>query len=226
MNGKIGIRAAVVALLAAGALGASASEADTVVTFDWVPIAENPASGPSTASGSITLDFASWSQSTPSGPNVGPFFTSGADTLATITAFSYTDGSGTHVGLSNLSSTSLTSSIGWSTSAIAQPATGAQAPSAPTSGFYLVTSFGESGTTALGTAFSIGNNTGVPGTTVGNQIGNGGNNFQPVNGLPAIADGGYWKLETTPVPLPAALPLLLTGLGGLSTLRRRRLALA
>jgi len=41
-------------------------------------------------------------------------------------------------------------------------------------------------------------------------IGNGGVTDQAVGSFKGIADGGYW--EVTPVPLPAGLPLLLTGL--------------
>jgi hypothetical protein len=47
--------------------------------------------------------------------------------------------------------------------------------------------------------------------------------------LPAVTDGGYWELvsvSATPVPVPAALPLLLGGVGLLTRFGRRRVALA
>jgi hypothetical protein len=81
----------------------------------------------------------------------------------------------------------------------------------------LVTQFTVSGTVG-GTPFSLANNTGTPGANYPNGIGNGGNNINPPN---AIADGGYWMMAA-PVPLPATLPLVLSGLAALGGAVRRR----
>jgi hypothetical protein len=74
----------------------------------------------------------------------------------------------------------------------------------------------------------IANATGTAGATYANGIGNGDNTFQATTLLPAVTDGGYWELvsvSTTPVPLPAALPLLLGGMGLLTRFGRRRVSL-
>ncbi len=54
------------------------------------------------------------------------------------------------------------------------------------------------------------NAAGHAGSNLGTGIGNGGVTDQATGSFKGIADGGYW--EVTPVPLPAGLPLLLTGL--------------
>jgi hypothetical protein len=198
-----------------------------MVTFDWVPTSENPPSGPSTAGGSITLDLPSWTLTPISGNGLGPdYYTSGSATTATIAAFSYTFGNGVSVALSNLSTTTIgvpnsgAPPLGtvWATSAINTPASGAQAPSPPSAGYYLITQFAVSGSIG-GTFFQLGNNAGTAGANYQNGIGNGGNNIGQPNG---ITDGGYWRLA--PVPLPATLPLLLGGLALLARFRRRACA--
>jgi len=212
------------AALLAASLPTAASA--VTVTFNWVPISENPApvpNAPSTAHGSMTLDIPSWTLTAIGpAPNFGPnYYTSGSAVAATITALSYTFGNGVSVGLSNLSATSITART-WATSALDTPASGAQAPSAPLQGYYLVTGFGAAevhGTSAAGTPFSLANAAGTPGAAYQNGIGNGGNSINPPN---AIADGGYWVVAPAAVPLPATLPLLISGLAGLGGFVRRR----
>jgi hypothetical protein len=197
----------------------------TEVTFDWVPIVENPASAQTTtASGSITINFSSWGTVNPDDPpNYGPYYTTGSAITGTITAFSYTSADGITVGLSNLSTTTIGAPTTqaaqiWSTSSIDTPATGAQAPSPPTAGYYLITAFSVSGDTAQDTPFMISNNTGDAGATFANGIGNADTTFNADGSIPGIENGGYWEV----VPLPAGLPLLLSGLGLMGWLLRRR----
>jgi hypothetical protein len=85
----------------------------------------------------------------------------------------------------------------------------------------LVTQFSVSGTVA-GTPFMLANAAGFAGTNLPTGLGNGGNTINPPN---AIADGGYWMLASAaPVPLPATLPLVLSGLAALGGAVRRRRA--
>jgi hypothetical protein len=213
-------------LLAATSIPALSNASTVDATFQWVPTTENPTTYTTTPKGSLELQLSSFALTVISGANLGPnYYTSGSATTASIIAFSYVAGDGLTVGLSNLSSINLASTT-WATSALDTPATGAQAPSPPTQGYYLTSAFSVSGTTPQGSPFKIANAAGVAGANYANGIGNGDNSFNattttPV--IPAIADGGYWELESvTAVPLPAPLPLLLTGLGGLGILARRR----
>ena len=240
-NAKL-VRAVAAAAVMAATLPVAAN-ASTVVDFTWVPISENPTTGftnpanptspYTTPHGTLVLTLPSFTLGGPSAPpNLGPYYSSGtAGTTAEITAFSYTAGDGLTVSLSNVTTETFTGSgatADWVTSGLDLPATGAQAPSAPTSGYYLVDPFTLSGTTAQGSHFMIGNAAGTPGAIYGDGvhasgIGNGTNTFNAAGTVPAIADGGYWKLTSiTTVPLPAALPLLLGGLGFMGRFSRRR----
>jgi hypothetical protein len=221
---------AMAAMLAAAGLLAGAmplvARAE-LVTLDWVPISENPAtSGPSTAHGSITLNISPWTLTPISGNGLGPeYYTSGSAVTATISAISYTAGDGQTVdSLSDLSSTTLSARI-WATSAIDKPATGAQAPSPPPDTYYLITAFNFSGTTDQGAPIMFANAAGTAGANFGDGIhasgiGNGDVTDNAKGTFKGTETGGYW--EIAPVPLPAGLPLLVGGLAVFGWFARRR----
>ena len=225
MKAVLRLRRLLAAALVVSALPAAA-HATVIATFDWVPTSENPAQAlPSTANGTLQLTLSSFALTTgtnpTNSPNFAPYYASGTATLADVTGFSYTDANGQSVNLSNLTSATFTTSI-WETSAPDTPVTGAAAPTPPTNGYYLVDAFSLFGTTAQGTAFQIGNNSGTPGATFANGIGNADNSFNLNGSHAAITDGGYWELvNVTPVPLPSGLLLLLGGLGAFAWALRR-----
>jgi hypothetical protein len=211
------------ALLVAMSLPTLADASSVLATFDWVPISENPSSAKTTtASGTLELTLSSFALTgTTQPPNFGPYYASGTATTANITGLNYTAADGLTVGLSNVTSESLGSTTLWQTSGDVKPA------SAPTAGYYLISGFTLSGKTAQGSPFMIANGVGTAGATYANGVGNGDNSFNATASIPAITDGGYWELASvTPVPLNAALPLLLSSLAGLGVFARRRASAA
>lgn len=216
------------AIVTVAALPLAAHASSVVVTFDWVPMAEDPASAQTTTpSGTLQLTLSSFALTgTSDPPNFGPYYQSGNDAAtANITGFSYTAGNGLTVDLADVTSESVRSATTpWQTSGLDTPAPGASDPfPSPTAGYYLVSGFSLSGATAQGSFFMSANNVGTAGATYPNGVPNGDATFNATSsGVPAIEDGGYWELASmTPVPLPPALLLLLSGLGLLAWLTHR-----
>ena len=215
------------AIVAAAALPMAAHANTVVETFDWVPISETPASAQKTTpSGTLQLTVTSWSLTGSSiPPNFGPYYQSGNNAATVnITGFSYTAGDGLTADLAEVTSSSVRSTTTpWQTSGSVTPAPGNPDPfSSPTAGYYLVSGFTLSGDTSKGSPFMVSNNVGTAGATFDNGVPNGDATFNASGSIPAIEDGGYWELTSvTPVPLPPALLLLLSGLGALVWLTSR-----
>jgi hypothetical protein len=181
-----------VALLAV--LPFAQTQASTIATFEWV---RDPGTGTSTESGTLALTL-------PGTITTDQFTVSGA-TLSQITTFNYTYSNGTTANLSNMTTASFTAPGQWQTVT-------------ETAAYMGGSGVGE---TDLVTGYSI---TGTPSTfSLTNTAGGSAGIGLAVNALGTASDDGYWQLQSlTPVPLPAALPLLLSGLGAFGVGFRRR----
>jgi hypothetical protein len=171
------------------------AEAATVAQFEWVD------SSGSTGSGALTLALP--------GTITTPQFTVANATFSQVTGFDYTFSSGLSVDLADLTvHTFSTTPASWTTTTITSSTTGGSGIGDTD----LTTGFIFSGSNNLKIAES-------QGTLFNIQVAN--NLINPASGG-VSNDFGYWKLESlTPVPLPAALPLLLSGLGMIAMRRRR-----
>jgi hypothetical protein len=130
------------------------------------------------------------------------FANGGTATLGSIQSLSFTFSTGTSVTLANVTGSSFTGN--WSTSN-ANATGGSGAPD-------LITKFTLTGTnpSSLKLAEAAGSATNVQADSYQYQAAN---------------DSGVWQLQSlTPVPLPAGLPLFLSGLGLLGLKLRRRTA--
>lgn len=192
--------AAWVAALSLAALSLAAlpraADADTLATFDWVPYTNG---GSGTGSGDLVLTL----PGTVSGPTFDVSFGSASAAMQAVTGFSYTFSDGYSLDLADLQAGDLSlDSNTWETTDIIQPAGAPQ-------GVYL------------GSNFSFGGYVMLPGlgeTAYSFKVASSGGNVELAAGANQliITDTGYWELESlTPVPLPAAGWLLVSGLAAL-----------
>jgi hypothetical protein len=181
------------------------AEASTVAAFTWV---EATGSGSGAESG--TLDLLLPGTITSSQFSVATASASAA--FADITSLQFTFSSGIAINLSNITSDTFTSATPtWATATVTNTTVGGTTLGTTD----LITGFTLKGASSLKLAEAQSTLTNIQ--SVSAQI-------NPASGGVAN-DSGYWELQSlTPivVPLPAALPLLLSGIAGLGAIVRRR----
>jgi len=201
---KYRARVTMIRLLAAAGLlaTAGASQAGSV-TLDWVPLAGTGTSG------TLVLNSAAITD-----PNNFTLTGSTAAIASDLTSFSYTFSGGT---INN----TLAHTLVAGTAAQLLAGTG----SWTVSGGKLTSFFDIATTTNMGGvlgAYTLAG--GIPGLTSPANALSGSGTYNSLTGtFSATLTAGYWQVA--PVPLPAALPLLVSGMAGLGilvALRRRR----
>lgn len=184
-------------------LGFARAEASTVAVFTWVE-----ASGSGSGAESGTLDLTLPGTITSSQFSVAT--ASAGAAFADITSLQFKFSSGISISLSNITSDTFSSATPtWATATVTNTTVGGTGLGTTD----LITGFTLAGASSLKLAEAQSMLTNIQ--AVSAQI-------NPASGGVAN-DSGYWKLQSlTPVPLPAAMPLLLSGIAGLGALVRRR----
>jgi len=198
---------------AGAALSTRAANATTVAIFTWVATGPGPNT---TANGTLTLSLPD--SITTQTFDTGTLTSSAAAAMLTGLSFQY--GNGLSVTLGDLTSKTI-NPIKWYTSA-------ATNSNGLPDGVYLLAGFQLTGSKVFpgdprAAIFTLTNPAGsqlLPGPS---NVGLAGAGLTPFVGNPAN-DSGHWLLTSfvPAVPLPAALPLLLSGLAGLGGVVARR----
>jgi hypothetical protein len=197
MPHRILVQAALLALLPV------AANADSIATFDWVAVSNG---GPGTGSGDLIITL----PGTIPGPGFDVAFANAAAAKSAVTGFSYKFSNGDRLTFADLTAGTLQlNPLHWQTT---NPITPAGAPA----GIYLGTNFNLSGfVTPPGGVLSP-----WQVASSGGMVTLGAGDAQL-----RITDTGYWKLDSlAPVPLPAGLWLLVSGVAGFFGLARRKAA--
>jgi hypothetical protein len=186
-----------------------AADATTVATFEW--ISTGSVGGTVTPTGTLVLSLPDTiATQTFNTGNIGV-----AAASPMLTAFSYRFGDGTLIGLADISPTSSIYATSWYSSSTNV------AVGAPGGSVYLLSQFilrGLAGS-PVQNFFEISNAAGQQNGQAGPSIVGASSNRLFSN------DAGYWRMGSfvtaTVVPVPAALPLLLSGLVAFGGLARR-----